>query len=133
MEENICKNEMHENKLIGQSQETSQVIGKIDYVIAFLTDSLERSADNMNLIDAIVKLTEAKSNLITTGKIFLSTGEAAERLGMCPEKVRELCRSNYKGFPGVLDGNKFRVNSNMLQQWADEYTKEMIQSMQSDI
>ena len=67
------------------------------------------------------------------GKIFLTTEEAAEILGICPEKVRELCRSNYKGFPGFLDGNKYRVNSNMLPQWADKYTEEMIENARSDI
>lgn len=60
----------------------------------------------------------------TVEKIFISSKEAAQLLGICVTKVQELCRSRYKGFPGMLDGNKYRINASLLPEWAKRVTEE---------
>lgn len=56
--------------------------------------------------------------------VFISCKEAAEVLSLNPRKIQELCNSKYKGFPSILAGNKYLVNTAMLTVWAQRVVEE---------
>lgn len=60
-------------------------------------------------------------------QLFIPLKEASQRLDICIPKLQEFSRSHYKGFPAVLDGNKYKVNARMLPDWADRYTADAIE------
>lgn len=60
-------------------------------------------------------------------EIFIPLKEASRRLDTCVPKLQEYARSHYKGFPAILDGNKYKVNARMLPAWADRITVEAIE------
>ena len=59
--------------------------------------------------------------------LFIPLKEASRRLDTCVPKLQEYARSHYKGFPAVLDGNKYKVNPRMLPEWADRITMDAIE------
>ena len=58
-------------------------------------------------------------------KVFLTTDEAVEALGMGKDAVLALCRSGYKGFPAIRTERKYLINATLLIDWAARITNDV--------
>lgn len=56
-------------------------------------------------------------------KIFIETEEAMKYLSMGRNAVLDLCRTKKENFPAVKAGRKYRINYELLREWAKDVTQ----------
>lgn len=106
--------------LVAHLQENGVELSANQAKVAEWIDNLDD--DTINAVMGIIKAAGGVDQ-----QLFIPLKEASRRLNMCVPKLQEFSRSHYKGFPAVLDGNKYKVNARMLPEWADRFTVDAIE------